>query len=178
MHRIVFLCVFTLGLGACGDDQATPRVGRKTPKASTKKGPKSSKGKGSTTTTAKPAFSYSPVGKRDPFRSYLATAANTDTKGSKRRIQATEEFELEQYTLTALVTGTSQPRAMVEDPKGVGHTVRVGSRLGKRGGRVARIANRTIVVVEEYRDPASGKRVRVPITVRLPADDIEGILTE
>jgi Tfp pilus assembly protein PilP len=66
---------------------------------------------------------------------------------------------------------------MVEDPEGVGHTLRVGSRLGRNGGRVTRISATGIVVVEEFVDPL-GKRVRVPITMKLPEDAKLNIQTQ
>jgi len=50
--------------------------------------------------------------------------------------------------------------------------VHVGTRLGKNGGRVTRIATNEIVVTEEFRAP-TGERIRVPITVRLPRSETE-----
>lgn len=113
-------------------------------------------------------FAYSPVGKRDPFRSYLADLKETE-KTSTRPVHATERFELDQYRLTGIIHGTSQPKAMVEDPEGVGHTLRVGSRIGRNGGRVTRISAKGIIVMEEFVDPI-GKRMRVTTTLKLPED--------
>ncbi len=127
----------------------------------------------------KQVWSYSPVGKRDPFRSYLADLAESaQGKTPAREFQPTEEYDLGQYRLTALVTGTSQPKAMVEDPKGTGHTLRIGSRLGKNGGRITRISGQGMIVVEEYRDPATGKRIRVPITVPMRKEQIDGLVVK
>ena len=61
---------------------------------------------------------------------------------------------------------------MVEDPTGTGHTLRIGSRLGKNGGRVTRITSLGIVVTEEFRAP-TGERVRVPIQIPLPKPELE-----
>jgi type IV pilus assembly protein PilP len=121
---------------------------------------------------AGPQFSYSPVGKRDPFYSYLADLQNTIEAPSQRTREPTETFELDQYRLTGLVTGTAQPRAMVEDPEGKGHVITLGTRLGKRGGVVTRIAPEGIIVTEEFRTP-TGDKVRVPITVKLPQPELE-----
>lgn len=117
-------------------------------------------------------YSYTTVGKRDPFRSYIADLREVARAEDVRRPESTEKFELDQYRLTGLVTGTSQSQAMVEDPDGMGHVVRVGARLGKNGGRVTRIAVDQIIVTEEFRAP-TGERIRVPITVRLPRSDTE-----
>ena len=122
------------------------------------------------------AFTYSPVGKRDPFRSFLADLEAQRENEAQRPLSATEQFDIDQYRLTALVTGTSQPKAMVEDPAGVGHTLRVGSRLGKNGGRVTRISATGVLVTEELVNGV-GKRVRVPVTLKLP-DETESIIVE
>jgi type IV pilus assembly protein PilP len=117
-------------------------------------------------------FSYSPVGKRDPFYSYLADLQNAVEAPTQRTREPTETYELDQYRLTGLVTGTAQPRAMVEDPEGKGHVISIGTRLGKRGGVVTRIAGEGIIVTEEFRTP-TGDKVRVPITVKLPQPELE-----
>lgn len=117
-------------------------------------------------------YQYTTVGKRDPFRSYIADLRELARSSDERRPETTEKFELDQYRLTGLVTGTSQPQAMVEDPDGMGYVLRVGARLGKNGGRVTRIAVDQIVVTEEFRAP-TGERIRVPITVRLPRSETE-----
>ena len=116
-------------------------------------------------------FSYVSINKRDPFRSYLADM----DKSSEQRgpISDTERFDLSQYRLTAVVSGTTSPRAMVEDPDGAGHVLKMGSKLGKNGGRVTRISSKGIRVIEEFRAP-TGQKQFVPIDISLPDDD--GIL--
>jgi len=121
----------------------------------------------------KVAFYYNPVGKRDPFRSYISIMKekNTPKNRRQRQLEDTETYELDQYKLTGLVSGTTHPRAMVEDPTGEGHILQIGSRIGKNGGRITRITNVAIIVIEEFRAP-TGERVRVPITVKLPQSDM------
>ncbi len=121
----------------------------------------------------KAAFSYSPVGKRDPFRSYLfdIERREIDVQRSRPR-EVTEKYELEQYHFMGVVTDTTHPKAMVEDPSGSGHVVRLGSRLGKNGGRVARIDAKQLVVVEDAVD-ATGKSVRVHVVKHLPHVAVE-----
>ena len=116
-------------------------------------------------------FYYNPVGKRDPFRSYLTvlqeSSSNSSNERTQRQLEDTETYELDQYRLTAIVSGTLNPMAMVEDPTGEGHVLKIGSRIGKNGGRITRITSDAIVIIEEFRAP-TGERVRVPITVQLP----------
>ncbi len=163
---------FALGsLVGCGEEEAPIRAATKTatPKSNAAAGPTSAGPTQTTgpTKTALTEFSYSSIGKRDPFRSYLADIQESQLSGATRKLEETEKFELDQYRLTGLVTATAQPKALVEDPAGKGHVLRLGSRLGKNGGRVTRITNHAIIVTEEFRDP-TGQRVRVPITFKLP----------
>jgi type IV pilus assembly protein PilP len=118
------------------------------------------------------AFSYNPIGKRDPFRSYLADIDQLQRDEPKRRLEPTEMFDIDQFRLTGLVTGTSQPKAMVEDPTGRGHVVKIGTRLGKKGGVVTRITTTGMVITEEFRTP-TGEKTRVPINVPLPQPELD-----
>ncbi len=117
------------------------------------------------------AFSYSPIGKRDPFKSYISVLVKDPGGTKNKEFSPTEEYELDQYKLTGLLSGTSQPRALVSDPKGAGHVIKIGTRLGRNGGRVTRISNNTVEVIEEFRAP-TGERIRVPITIELPREEI------
>ena len=119
----------------------------------------------------KVAFSYSPIGKRDPFKSYIATMLQDPNREKKRPKSPTEEYEVGQYQLTGLLSGTSQPRAVLQDPSGKGHIVRIGTRLGRNGGRITRISSTEIMVVEEFRAP-TGERKRVPIKIELPKKEL------
>jgi type IV pilus assembly protein PilP len=118
-------------------------------------------------------FVYTPVGKRDPFRSYLLEIEHQSAQAAGGRSkEPTELFEIDQYRLTAIITGTSQPKAMVEDPQGLGHVLHLGTRLGKNGGRVSRIISKEVTVMEETLDPA-GRKMAVSIVKRLPRSDFE-----
>lgn len=121
-----------------------------------------------TTAVDQANFSYVSINKRDPFRSYLADMDTGD--GPARPLSDTERFDLSQYRLTAVVSGTTAPRAMVEDPDGEGHVLKMGSKLGKNGGRVTRISSKGIRVIEEFRAP-TGQKQFVPIDITLPDDD-------
>ncbi|MEK7706012.1 MAG: pilus assembly protein PilP [Myxococcota bacterium] len=167
--RTLALVCFALA-GACeeaGSDAPVPA-----PKAVLKASAPSAAVAPGTAAEAERPFAYSPIGKRDPFRSYLADLQETEQSTASRKLEETEQYELDQYRLTGLITGTSQPRAMVEDPVGRGHVLHIGSHLGKNGGRVTRIAPDAIEVTEEFRAP-TGERVRVPIKIKLPAPDMQ-----
>jgi type IV pilus assembly protein PilP len=120
---------------------------------------------------AKPAaeaeWSYSSVGKRDPFRSWIAEIAKGNAALQTRCATALGRFELEQLKLVAVVTGLEDPIAMVEAPNGVGYALRRGACIGKNGGVVAAVRSGE-VVVSEWAVRADGTRDRSQTVLRLP----------
>ena len=166
-----------LALPACGGGDDDGAVQGTTRKARSKKGATDSSTEDAAVTEdfdeKLRAYSYSAVGKRDPFTSYIdQIRAGYQQENADRDREATEEFELDQYRLTGIVSGTSQPRALVEDPEGVGHSLRRGTRLGRNGGTVSKITSQAIVVTEEFRAP-TGEKIRVPITINLPESELQ-----
>ena len=170
----VFLAVLAAGAmcTAClgEEDDQSYRVVRKASKKRTAKA-QAQQNDAATPEEKNAVFSYSPIGKRDPFKSYISVLVKDPDSAKDKQISPTEEYELDQYQLTGLLSGTSQPRALVSDPKGVGHVIKIGTRLGRNGGRVTRISNNTVEVIEEFRAP-TGERIRVPITIELPREEI------
>jgi type IV pilus assembly protein PilP len=112
-------------------------------------------------------YSYQAVGKRNPFQSYFEEIRPDE---STRRRSKLERLELDQLKLVAVMIGTASPRAMVEDPDGRGHVVKVGTLIGRNGGQIKRIGARHVVIHEEVRTP-SGRFVH-PVTMRLPEEKL------
>ena len=61
-------------------------------------------------------------------------------------------YELEQLAVVALVWDTSNPRALVADPRGETHVVREGTPIGKNDGLVIHIGDNMVLVKETYVD--------------------------
>lgn len=122
-------------------------------------------------------FRYVSVGRRDPFRTYLAEQALEQAKSSGRRRSDTELFGTEAFRVTLLVTGTSQPMAMVEDPSGKGHLLRVGTRIGLNNGRVRTIAQNTVTIEEEVTTLAGERKlVKVALVLHPPEERDKSML--
>lgn len=90
-------------------------------------------------------FIYDPSNKRDPFRSF---------DFSPQKTGESSDTPLEQYTyndlkLSAVIEGMGEPRAVIEDPNGKGHTVSVGTKIGNLGGVVMKIDSDKIVILEK-----------------------------
>ena len=113
-------------------------------------------------------YSYNPIGKRDPFRSFFKTAG-PEAITSPTPLQ---RFEVDQYVLVGVVWGISPAKAMVQDPVQVGHVVEAGTYIGKNWGKVTQINSDSIVVTEEYQT-IDGELVTNQIVMQLPLEDVE-----
>jgi type IV pilus assembly protein PilP len=116
-----------------------------------------------------PEWSYSSVGKRDPFRSFLSEIERGQGSLATRCATPLGRFELEQLRLVAVVTGLEDPVAMVEAPTGVGYSVRRGACIGKNGGVVGAVRSGELVV-SEWAVRADGTRDRTQTVLRLPRE--------
>lgn len=116
-------------------------------------------------------YGYSPVGKRDPFRSPFLRELETHTEEGEV-ITPLQRFDLDQLKLVGVVWGIPNPVAMVEDPEGNGYVIEKGTLIGKNWGKVARIIPEEVVVTEEYRD-WEGKLIANEISMRLRAEGEE-----
>lgn len=94
-------------------------------------------------------FSYDPVGKRDPFRSFVLERQRQLSDHERGPL---EQFDLNQLEVTGVVWETNRPRAMIEDPSGRGYIVQEGTAIGKNSGFVVRIDDQTVLVRETYVD--------------------------
>ncbi len=112
------------------------------------------------------AYSYNPIGKRDPFRSFITK----DTVAIENRPETPlQKYEIDQFKLVAVIWGIDDPVAMVEDPEGMGHFLRKNTLIGKNWGKVVRISPTEVIVAEEYRD-FEGKLIVNEIPLKLPAE--------
>jgi len=118
---------------------------------------------------AEPEYSYSSIGKRDPFRSYLSELAQENTFISPCPTPL-GRYDIVQLKLVAVITGLEDPVAMVEAPTGVGYTVRRGACIGKNGGVVAAVRSGE-VVVSEWAVRADGSRDATQTVIHLPKAD-------
>jgi type IV pilus assembly protein PilP len=119
---------------------------------------------------AEPEWVYSSVGRRDPFRSYLAEIRASASALATRCATPLGRFELEQLRLVAVITGLEDPVAMVEAPNGNGYAIRRGACIGKNGGTVAAVRSGE-VVVSEWAIRADGSRDRTQTVLRLPKEE-------
>jgi type IV pilus assembly protein PilP len=160
--RLSVLALAGALLAACGGTKAPPPPAARPAAAAPGAAPEAA----AADKAPAPEWSYSSVGKRDPFRSFLAEIEAQ--KGPDSRCPTPlGRFEIEQLRLAAVVTGLDDPVAMVQAPNGVGYTIRRGACIGKNGGIVAAVRSGE-VVVSEWAIRADGTRDRTQTVLKLP----------
>ena len=104
------------------------------------------------------AYAYDPLGKRDPFRSYvLDRLKEVDEVSAKGPL---EQFELQQLAVLGVVWETDNRRALIGDPSGQAYIVREGDAMGKNDGRVISIEDNLVLVRETYVDYVGDKTTK------------------
>ena len=111
-------------------------------------------------------YAYNPMGKRDPFQSFLGPETPTTPGGEDASNPPLQRWDVERYVVKGIIFGTDSPRALLVDPEGIGHVVRLGTYVGRSWGKVTAIADRLIVVTEEYKTP-DDELVVNPVELRL-----------
>ena len=104
------------------------------------------------------SYTYNAVNRRDPFKTYFDELAGEDPAADTSRLTELQKLDVDKLKLIAVVVGTATPMAMVEDPTGRGHTLRIGTLVGKLLGQVKHIRRGEVVIQEEFRD-FTGKRI-------------------
>jgi type IV pilus assembly protein PilP len=94
-------------------------------------------------------YVYDPIGKRDPFRSFILDRLKELDSAAKGPL---EQFDLSQLSVNGIVWGTERQRALILDPSGQGYIIEEGDAIGKNDGRVISIDDNVVVVREAYVD--------------------------
>jgi type IV pilus assembly protein PilP len=160
--RLLAALAAAVALAACGDKKPPPRA--QTQVVATAPAPAAA---APAEKPPAPEWTYTSVGKRDPFRSFLAELETSAQAVATRCATPLGRFELEQLRLVAVVTGLDDPVAMVQAPSGVGYSVRRGACIGKNGGIVAAVRSGE-VVVSEWAIRADGTRDRTQTVMKMP----------
>jgi type IV pilus assembly protein PilP len=103
-------------------------------------------------------YSYSPIGKRDPFRNQAALVVDPGpvgpvVSGQGGCDEVLCQYDLGELKLVAVVSGDANPVAMVEDRNGVGHVLRRNTKVGRQAGKVTAILRDCVVVTSFVNGP-------------------------
>ena len=110
-------------------------------------------------------FVYDPTGKRDPFRTF--DFSNYDQR--KKGATPLEQYDYKQLKLSAVLLNTGEPKAIIEDGTGKGHTVKIGSPISFYGGKIVKIEVDRVVILEETIEFTGEKATRT-IDLYLPKE--------
>jgi type IV pilus assembly protein PilP len=116
-------------------------------------------------TKSRMSYRYSPVGKRDPFRSYFGDPASMVQE--RKIVSELQNFDVSDLRLTAIIWGITEPRVIMVSPDGKSHIVRTGSFVGKNWGKISRILPDKIEIIETYKDPL-GRKIINKLYIELP----------
>lgn len=94
-------------------------------------------------------YTYNPFGKRDPFQSLIFERGQRGPADQNPLLS----YELSKFTLTGIIWGISNPKAIVVDGSGQGHVISRGMIMGVNKGKVVRILKNEVIVAEEIRNP-------------------------
>jgi len=111
---------------------------------------------------------------RDPFASYLARAtpqSHTTLQASRTRLsnrnhEKLEEYDLDALKLVAIFSMGGERVAMIEDTVNKGYIVRRGNYLGKNSGKIEKIDDSTVFLVEQVINPA-GDMIERQVTLTM-----------
>ena len=117
-------------------------------------------------------YIYSAVGKRDPFRSYFGDIKAIEQ--DREPVSELQKYDITDLTITAIVWGITEPRAIVVTPERKSIIVKRGSFIGKNWGKVSALFPDKIEVTEVYKDPL-GRKILNKLYLELP---IKTILNE
>jgi type IV pilus assembly protein PilP len=164
--RATYRLIPLLTLGAvagCGGGQPAPVVTTKAPAAKAAPPPSV------VAAPNAPAYIYNPIGKRDPFRSPDLDLARASAVSNSACNEPLCKFDLDQLALVAVVSGDSNPVAMVQDPQGRGYILHRNTRIGRQGGKVTQILRDSVIVTEYFTAP-DGKSNANQLTLAIKAD--------
>jgi type IV pilus assembly protein PilP len=119
-----------------------------------------------------PAYRYDPVGKRDPFRPFLAMKAPIKPEGEQVALTPLQKYDVSQLKLVAICMTGDTASAMVEDAEGKGFMVTEGTYIGRNYGKVTSISKDGVLVEEKYKDYLGKVRTKeITLELYVPGEE-------
>lgn len=114
-------------------------------------------------------FEYNPDGLQNPFKprqvqqTQILGGLQPDLKRPKDPL---EEYPLDALRMVGVVTMRGKPHAIIRDPKGMLHRVRVGEHIGQNFGVITHI-DETGIKIKEIAQDSSGTWTEMPAVLAL-----------
>ena len=117
-----------------------------------------------------PPYTYNPVGKRDPFKPFIAIGPRKTVR-KKAPLTPLQRYDVSELKLVGILKGPGGYRALVEDAGGKGFVLGKGTLIGPGDGRVKEIHENRVIIEETYRDIFGQiKRREISIPLRKPEE--------
>ncbi|MBI1949099.1 MAG: pilus assembly protein PilP [Deltaproteobacteria bacterium] len=156
-YPAVLISLAVLGVAACGEDEEAAAGAAPGAADAPKADEPGAAAPAEAEKQEELSYTYNAMNRRDPFKTYFDELSQNE-QADQSNLTELQKIDLDKLHLVAVVVGTATPMAMVEDTAGRGHTVKIGTLIGKRLGQVKHIRRGEIVVQEEFRD-FTGKRI-------------------
>jgi len=114
----------------------------------------------------KEAPAYIVEGKPDPFKP-LNLEWESLEKQKLAKVLPLQRFELSEFELVGILSTSGTRKALVQDLTGKGYLIQVGTKIGKKGGRLSKILSQEVLVEEPYQDYLGRAKIR-KVTLKLP----------
>lgn len=112
------------------------------------------------------SYVYDPTDKRDPFKPFIAMQTPLRPTDEEIPLTPLQKYDLSQLKLVAILIGTGEDKAMVEDSEGKGYIVKKGVYVGRNFGKVKAVLKDRVIIAERYKD-YTGKVREKEIVLRL-----------
>lgn len=113
-------------------------------------------------------YVYNPKGRPDPFKPFIKevkVAVPAEMKGVP--LTPLQREDLIQFKVVAIISSGTQRFAMVEDKMGKGYIIKVGTYIGKGGGKVVEILPDKVLVEEQFIDLYGERKInRIALNLR------------
>jgi len=173
---LFFITGFLFNLPACTNEKPkTPekKIGDTSKKVKKKSVKKVVKGKEEPSKEVV-SYHYDPMGKKDPFKPLIKEGKKiSDIILGRGPLTPLQKYTLAELKLVAIITGTENPEAMVEDSKGDGYIIKKGTLIGDGYGEVFEIKRNEVVIIEKEIDQSSGEIIYSKVSMILHKSEEE-----
>jgi type IV pilus assembly protein PilP len=157
---VIFILGIVIGLCAAACDQLPIPLGKKgkEQKATAKPPPQPAPQQTTSSPSTAPTqeverdYVYDPTGKRDPFQPFIAAQTPVKPVGEEIPVTPLQKYDLSQLKLVAIIVGTGEGSAMVEDSEGKGYIIKKGVYVGTNFGKVKTVLKDRVIIEERYKD--------------------------
>ncbi|GAB4536763.1 MAG: pilus assembly protein PilP [Thermodesulfovibrionia bacterium] len=111
-----------------------------------------------TTTSQVKGYTYEPAGRRDPFAPLVELKKTKKTAKGERPPGTLESYDVGDFALIAIVKKGDKFYALLRSPDNKSFTVNEGDIIGLHNGKIEKITDNRVVVVEYIEDYKGNKK--------------------